>query len=119
MTSGVASLTLDMRIEVSRGAVKGWSVTEPVHGQIRKRGKKLMHSDPNLPQTPRAFRKDRGLSRPRPGRTAANSDSPWTGPLTRLSATATGGADARSAFNRGAGPDSAREFPQFEHGAWI
>src|SRR5262249_49409728 len=40
---------------------------------------------------PRAFRKDRGKARPRPGRTAANSASPWRGSLTRLSSTATGG----------------------------
>jgi hypothetical protein len=101
----VASLTLDMRIAMSRGAVNGWSIpatgcraiwlsspgdhpeiaidarlnqslparwppTGSVHGS-HSRGKTVMHSDTSLPQTPRAFRNDRGRSRPRPGRTAA------------------------------------------------
>src|SRR5262249_51123590 len=50
MTSGVASLTLDMRIEMSRGAVRGWSVTGPVHGSD-SRERKEAHAQRTEPPT--------------------------------------------------------------------
>ena len=79
-----------------------------------------MHSDPSLPQTPPSFSQGPG---PVPASTWADGGEfrlALEGALARIILNRNrGGADARSASNRGAGPGSAREFPQFEHGAGI
>jgi hypothetical protein len=78
-----------------------------------------MHSDPSLPQTAPSFSQ-------RPGPVPAST---WAGGGFRLALEGAldqivlnrnrRGADGGPASNRDAGPGSAREFPQFEHGAAI
>ena len=69
MTFGVASLTRDMRIPMSRG---------PFTGHIREERKSCTATRASH-RRPRAPHKDWGSSRPRPWRTAADSASPWKG----------------------------------------
>jgi hypothetical protein len=79
-----------------------------------------MHSNPSLPQTSPSFTQGPGLA---PASTWADGGKfrlAVEGALDQIILNRNrGGADTRSAADRGAGPGSAREFPHFEHGAGI
>ncbi len=77
-----------------------------------------MHSDSSLPQTPPSFLPGPG---PVPALTLADGGEfrlALKGALDQVILNR-GGADASPTCNRDPGPDSVREFPQFEHGAGI
>ena len=77
-----------------------------------------MHSNPSLPQTPPSFSQGPGTV---PASTLADGGEfrlALEGVLDQVILNR-GGADASPAYNRGAGPGSVREFPQFEQGDGI